>query len=374
METVIKLECGDPSSSPNQEAVVSQGDPADASAVGSLTASTSGAESRPSAPDKDKEPLVNGLEENKEPVKEYVKPLSGGAKKRFWWLVKNGHDLSEAHELAIKPTRTSEKRKRSAITTAEEISKRSRAEGQNGSENSCTTLGQMFSDIKIGIVTNDFPETLLTMEQQKAIEEDILSKVEESGADISPQFHNSAFMPGFLLIICDGEATAKWLKSVIEGLNPWREIGLKAVEGDNIPQSIIMTGFFPHSSGDKNERILALMKSQNKQLEIEKWKLLKREDKGTATLMVFFIDQHSETTLKLNNFKLNYKFGKVRLTKSGRGQKSSFSTTMGETLEKLDNPNTPNTSKHNKGKRFFKNQRYGKGNIFNRLGGCPTKF
>lgn len=50
---------------------------------------------------------------------------------------------------------------------------------------------------------------------------------------------------------------------------------------------------------------------------------IKREDKDTYSPMIFSIDQRSEAALQANGFNLNYNFGKVKLLKSGGGNKST---------------------------------------------------
>lgn len=80
----------------------------------------------------------------------------------------------------------------------------------------------------------------------------------------------------------------------------------------------------PGNTKNKNEIIFAPEKCQNKQSEVEKWRVLRIKDKGASTLMVFFIYQRSEE-------------------KGGRRQKPlSFTTRV--TLEKAGIPNTPSTS------------------------------
>ena len=266
--------------------------------------------------------------------------LSGAARRRYRWLVKNGHDPSEARKLALVPIGPppAVKRARLSDSTPGGVPKKPRTGGSDGSASAHASSSPTLNTIRIGIVSKDYPQEILTMEQLKAIQEGILGRIVELvGGTTQPKFHGSILKPGWVQFNCDDEATAEWLKLVVGQLKPWEGADLRTVEGDEIPRPIVLTGLFQNSARDGNDKILTFVKAQNLGLNTDEWRVLKREERGDSVHLVLSLDQHSETKLRAQNHLLSYKFGTVGLRKrSGKPEGGSRLPTSGGTASPED--------------------------------------
>lgn len=91
------------------------------------------------------------------------------------------------------------------------------------------------------------------------------------------KFQETVFKTGYLVINCADEATEEWLCRVIPDLKPLEDAKLKALKGgSDLPKSLIFNVFFPNSAEDNNEKILRLIRVQNKSLCMTNWRVLKR--------------------------------------------------------------------------------------------------
>lgn len=259
-------------------------------------------------------------------LKDNKKKLSGAARKRFKWLVANGHDPVEAREKAMEPLQRQTKRQRSDGSTPEAETKKqktedARAESSSGGPPpqrktpSSISFKQALEGKKVGILHSKYPDVNLTTDQLKAVQEAILGKILEAAeveGTTKPKFLGTTFKAGWLNVNCADEATAQWLISTAKDLKPWDDAQLTAVEEKDLPKSSIINAFFPNSKEDKNEVILKLIKGQNSGLNTSEWRVLKRKDEGSGALLTLSIDFPSFEILKKSDFKIDFKFGQIK--------------------------------------------------------------
>lgn len=283
-----------------------------------------------------------------------TRKLSGAGQKRLKKLLDRGISYEEAYRLAEKPPQSSDPSKRprqmdlngsntSGNPTPAKIARRnkgSRTQAKTSSvqhridtaqtghsaptRNSEGKVKPSYRDVanyvKLGILSTGYPETELTTEQLKTTQKAILAKVVgQRKEQLKPKFGDCVFKSGYLVIVCKNKETADWLKSIVSTITPWPGAELTAVDEKNIPQPEILIGFFPWSTEDKNEEILALLESQNDGLAVDAWRILQRNTISQRHVeLVFTVDGASLNSIKQCEFSLDYKFGNATLRKKFR--------------------------------------------------------
>ena len=270
------------------------------------------------------------------------KRLCGAAKRRLKALVQQGHTYDEAKRLATASHKDSvPKRQRSDGSTPESghWAKRSR-QGPTGETGtgipvpprsydigdtptgpSPVGYSKILSGIRQGIILENFPADRMSAEQIIMLQDCIMDKVLElEGAGFTPAFYGSVAKQGWLLVISANEETADWLRTTATSLVPWEGAVLRALAADELPKSVVLTGYFPQSKESETEKILRFLKVQNPDLEIKEWKVLNRIEEGKSVLLVFLVDTISAELLKRREYLTNYRFGQVRLRTRGNSK------------------------------------------------------
>lgn len=287
----------------------------------------------------DEETLLQSSEEDVEinselgklKLKEPRRGLSGACRKRLKWLLQQGHSIEEARELCQKTMRerggvkVATKRTRSDDSTpgkgAPPKKVRTQEEGEAGTSAGTSGKAQtqrlsykeQLEVVKVGVIPANYPEGLLTLEQQQAVEERIMEMVCEHKADTKPKFRNCSFKPGYVVVTCLNKETAAWILSKGPDFKV-TDTELKVVEEKDIPHPHIVTGYFPNSLSYSNERITTLLEKQNSDLFADQWKVLSRKDTGKNCLeLVFSVNPKSYEALQKTNFQVDYRYNYVRL-------------------------------------------------------------
>jgi hypothetical protein len=264
------------------------------------------------------------LQESVERLKLRDKRLSGAARKRLRWLLKQGIPEDQARSQAAKPIDPEgrgSKRAHSDGSTPEAATKK-RPTPTGGVLPQDTSMApkvtapisfkQAVEGKKVGILHQGFPEDSLSNDQMKAIQEAILQKIVDlEEGSVKPKFLGSTYRAGWMVLNCENEATAKWLLDHVGTLSPWEGAKLKAVEKKDLPKAIIVNAFFPDSVEDNNERILKLLRGQNDGLSTAGWRILRRTQEGSAVHLTMSIDGPSCENLKKIGYKASFKFGQV---------------------------------------------------------------
>ena len=258
------------------------------------------------------------------PSAEVGKRLSGAARKRYKWLIANGEEAGKAREQAMRPleSRQASKRSRSDGSTPKAVEKRAKKTdapepviNRAGSQRS---YRQVLTGMKLGIIPESFPGTLLTVDQMKATQEAIMDRiVEQKDGATKPKFLGSTFKPGWLVLNCADEATTIWLKGIVHKIKPWEGANLKAVEDADIPRAQILVGYFPGCNETPSDRILSLIQGQNEGVRVEEWKVLGRVNQNNTATLTLSTDHNSAEVLKRNQYMVNFRFGQVQLRVKG---------------------------------------------------------
>ncbi|XP_055712229.1 uncharacterized protein LOC129807164 [Phlebotomus papatasi] len=256
--------------------------------------------------------------------------LSGAARKRYKWLVSQGHPLGhETKWLAAHPTLEifEAMKNRFKDTSSEQLgstdeSKEKRETVHVGDNSSAKKLDDSFKEatgsVPIGILSSNYPNQSLTTEQMLTVQKCVMDRIlEQANKELKPQFSGCNFKMGWMLFDCSNRSTAEWLKGIVDDLQPWQGASLKAVEASDIPRLHVIKGYFPNSAEKTSEAILGYVAAQNDGLEAQKWGVIRRETEGSGVLITLSIDHSAAEQLKKCSFKIHYQFGTVQLKSKG---------------------------------------------------------
>lgn len=260
------------------------------------------------------------------------KRLSGAQRRKLAGLMAKGMKRSEALEQCSTPVPANKRTRGSKDGTPPDAKKhRGRANqagpskaNQAGTSSSSAKSKEVahrkkqisykdaLQGVKMAVLMRAFPNALMNTEQLDMVGQAILDKIEECREDlVKPKFLNSTYKTGYLMLLCKDSNTADWLKKYAIELKPWEGAELWATLESNIPQSKTMIGFFPNSANLSHERILHRIQGQNAGLKIDLWRVLRKEDRGTTSLMVLSIDQTSAENITAQDLKLSYGFREI---------------------------------------------------------------
>ncbi|KAL1404661.1 hypothetical protein pipiens_018770, partial [Culex pipiens pipiens] len=183
--------------------------------------------------------------------------------------------------------------------------------GPSGSAGTPTYL-QIASRIKLGIVPASYPDAELSSEQQDAVKEVLLKKVlEQRKEQFKPKFVYCKSKAGLVMLLCQENSTANWVKMVVSSISPWENAVLSAVDEADIPRKEVLRGYFYRSKHDENDTILGYLESQNDNLDTSAWRILRRSGKNDHVEWAFTVDTASMQLLEEQKFVVNYKFGQT---------------------------------------------------------------
>ncbi|XP_062709190.1 uncharacterized protein LOC134288405 [Aedes albopictus] len=182
------------------------------------------------------------------------------------------------------------------------------------------TAGISYSDmaksVKVGIIPKDFPTVQLTTAQLDLLQEALLLRVvQQRNEPMKPKFNNLIYKSGYMDLICKDQETAEWLKRISPSMKPWEGAELMAMDEVAIPRPEMIRAFFPQSSSYDDDRIKALIESQN-DITTTNWRIVKRSIlKDIHVEWIFTVEGASMEKLKKSKYTLNYRFGEIQLRK-----------------------------------------------------------
>ena len=135
-----------------------------------------------------------------------------------------------------------------------------------------------------------------------------------------------------MVIECQNEDTAEWLKGIAPKIKPWETADLMGVDSKSIPRPEILAVFFPKSGKNDNETILALIEGHN-DIATDSWRVLKRKPIKNHVQLILSVDEASAKRIADWKYNLSYKFGVIypRKIRAGRNFTSAKSESMGIT-------------------------------------------
>lgn len=242
-----------------------------------------------------------------------VKKLAPAEKKRFTWLLQNGHTEEEALEVMRKKRSTAPKRNLASSSAGGPPMKMARSQPAD----------VLPGALAMAVLAKDFPKQTLTHVQSNEVKAAILKEVvQQKDSETKPRFESCTFVKaGYLRVNCSDASTRQWLHKIVGKLGVPEGIPLKMVNERNLLKGgDIYTGVFPDSKKENNDAILEFVKSQNDGLDISKWKVLSRKElpNKQAVELMFSVDQASAKNIQNLANELNYKFNKVQLKKQAK--------------------------------------------------------
>ncbi|VEN52071.1 unnamed protein product [Callosobruchus maculatus] len=168
--------------------------------------------------------------------------------------------------------------------------------------------------IKVGVMPQDFPDAVLTTEQVEQVKEAILDKIVDMDESVvKPKFLRAINRNDYLSLTCVNEDTLTWLENEIASIKPWEDCSLKVMKGDSFPVSEIVYASLPKSTEYTTEKILKLIEGQNEGLKATSWRVISKSTGGSMVELVLKVNPTSLQKLKDLDYKVNYKFGTVRI-------------------------------------------------------------
>ncbi|KAG5879324.1 hypothetical protein JTB14_005056 [Gonioctena quinquepunctata] len=237
--------------------------------------------------------------------------LSGAARKRFEFLIKQGLPVEETRVESVEPVKkesTSDKRLkrvRSETKTPDGQLKKKAREAEKGSSASMPTKptsSEVTGGVKVGILPKNYLEVL-----------------KEGGHKAS--FPQLAQQTSWVALMCALNTTMQWLESTNENINLWEGVELRVVEEAEMSHNEILVAHLPGSQGYSTEKILGLIEAQNESINATNWMVLRRASDGPLELLTLSVEHQSAERLRKTVFFMNYKFGHTTpRPKSGKPQ------------------------------------------------------
>lgn len=168
--------------------------------------------------------------------------------------------------------------------------------------------------ITLGVVSRDDNKPHFTLEEGDILREAIIDYVVQAfDQELRPSFYDILNREGFLIVQAQHENSAKWLLKHAEGIGATCNLPFKVVEGDDIPNSCLMHGFFPKAHKIEDDTILTFLEAQNYDLPARRWKIVKKIPSNEGATCTISMDLRSVAQVKKENFILCYRAGHVRL-------------------------------------------------------------
>lgn len=172
-----------------------------------------------------------------------------------------------------------------------------------------TSYAEAASSIKVAILPKEQGESL-SADELTTLEEAIVGEM-MLGAESSLQFAGIHFRPGMLVVDCVDKQTADWLVGKGHQLAKWEGKELRACMGDDIPRAHVVTIFFPRSNKMSEEQLLSLVKTQNRGLNTQLWKILSSKEEASGKLISISIDEESRERILDVGGSIFFRFGKL---------------------------------------------------------------
>lgn len=161
------------------------------------------------------------------------------------------------------------------------------------------TFKEALKGIKMAITPQDFPETRLTEEQAEEIQMALLGQIQPGEEGTGPQFNNCYFDKGAVILSCKNEETKSWLITMTPNLKPWEGAKLNIGTAKEVLNAAKVLMWAPKPFNTKpQEEILKLLKTQNKGLKTEDWRVINSVSEPNGRTLIMLIDETSLKTLR----------------------------------------------------------------------------
>ncbi|KAG5866234.1 hypothetical protein JTB14_027636 [Gonioctena quinquepunctata] len=169
------------------------------------------------------------------------------------------------------------------------------------------------------IVHNEYPLKVLSSEQIDNLQSDLVKVVEELPSnDFVPLFLNCVRQRGTLLVDCNDQESADWLRSSVpDVLVAWDGPELIIADPEKIPYRKYLQLCIP-DPGEEPERILSRLQRQNKGINSKDWHFVRKKKEKNSTSLFVAVDDEVSKALKAVGFKLFLNFGRIMVKDLGK--------------------------------------------------------
>lgn len=275
--------------------------------------------------------------------------LSGAARKRYRYFIKQGIDPAVAREQCKKPLVQdgTGKRNRSDDSIPMSTNKKQREEEAQAPSEQTRTFREVVRLERLAICDRNYPNTLLTTEQMTSIGDEIMELVlEQETKEVKPSFEGCSHKPGYVVLSCASKETAQWVRGIISRVKPWEGADLLVMEEDEIPRPEIYILYLPAAKEENTDKILRRIRSQNSELRTYEWKVLNRGEEGNRVILTVSVDSVSSQRLKDRRLQIAWLYGKASVRPKRQARPGAGAEQHGG-----ENPtaNAPSTSSNSAG-------------------------
>lgn len=166
-------------------------------------------------------------------------------------------------------------------------------------------------NIKMAVIPEDYPEVVLDEEQMNLVQSFVLEKIDLRSEGIKPSFNDCKIESDYLIFDCFNINTKNWLKKTLSE-SPIEGVPLKMISAKEITNFTEVSISIP----DKEEtpaNVLKRIENQNEGFKTKLWKVLHSELDDEKLTIFLNIDSRSLEKIRRSEFKLGYKFTRVKV-------------------------------------------------------------
>lgn len=158
----------------------------------------------------------------------------------------------------------------------------------------------------------NFPNEKLSEDDVLELQRRIVDEILEAEDPTRLQFRESYNKGGALVLICENEDCRAWLMQTVPKLKV-RGKRLFSVDYKDLQSTRVVLTPPDHLAEIGVNEIMELVGTQNRDIKIDKWRVVNvKKEKGYRTITLL-IDEHSATSLKNMHWKISLGLGKVKL-------------------------------------------------------------
>lgn len=159
----------------------------------------------------------------------------------------------------------------------------------------------------------NFPKEKLSEDDVLELQGSIVGEILKAEDKTRLQFRESYNKGGALVLICENEDCMAWLMQTVPKLRVRGGKRLLSVDYKDLQSTRVVLTPPDHLAKRGVKEIMELVETQNRDIKIDKWRVVNvKKEKGYRTITLL-IDEHSATSLKNMHWKISLGLGKVKL-------------------------------------------------------------
>ncbi|KAJ8915355.1 hypothetical protein NQ315_008242 [Exocentrus adspersus] len=160
------------------------------------------------------------------------------------------------------------------------------------------------SALRVAVAGEDFPATRLSAEYCDALHLALSRAIDALPVEGSmPRFNEFRLTEqGIIMVTCFDERSKEWLTSQVGSMSPFRETGIRILEGEALPRLRKMVAFVPGPS-EEGVDLLCRIERSTPELRTRFWKIRQVIGvPGRGTRLILGVDEESAVALQRLNF------------------------------------------------------------------------